>query len=476
MRFSEHFGLKLTQSELDFVDVDPTRDTRLYLDPLALETRQDEWSVRCGDCIRTFFQELLDALRLEDDERCQDLMSHLHEPQETYLGESSGDPDGRGIAAEQGDQILEALRNSRAAVTGILSDLAESSLFIDGIDNDKISDLTTNVVRGPLLDYTAAQCELHGIGGLRPYGGPPVWNPVAAEWEGRQAMLPYIGANPIILVPKYAVRRATSLRGREFYDMHMIEFLRHERQAAIALARAIRGKVRRVTKKEIKAQRPYTGKAMLAEFAQRHPEILEEYKRTKTASGPLDPSKFDEDFDPAAIAAIVQRKLREIPPGKDAADDYHNLAIGFLTFLFHPSLVNPVKEAQINQGRKRIDIRYTNNYASPFFQKILAAPQTRAVSVVVECKNYADDIGNPELDQLAGRFSDVRGWFGMLLCRNVDDWDAVNARCHDLARDGHGFIIVLTDDDIHAMLQAVADKEYAVMERLLNRKFEALLR
>lgn len=121
-------------------------------------------------------------------------------------------------------------------------------------------------------------------------------------------------------------------------------------------------------------------------------------------------------------------------------------------------------------------VLYANAHASPFFQKILAAPQTRALSVIVECKNYNEDIGNAELDQLAGRFSDVRGWFGMLLCRNVDDWDAVNARCRDLARDRHGLIIVLTDDDIHTMLQAVANKEYAVMERVLNQKFDALLR
>ena len=115
-------------------------------------------------------------------------------------------------------------------------------------------------------------------------------------------MLPYIGNDPVILVPKYAVRRTTSLRGREFYDMHMVEFLRQERQAAIGLARAIHGKIRRVTKKEIKEQHPLTGKEMLAVFATRHPEILEEYKRKKKASGPLDPSKLEEDYDPAEIA------------------------------------------------------------------------------------------------------------------------------------------------------------------------------
>lgn len=31
-----------------------------------------------------------------------------------------------------------------------------------------------------------------------------------------------------------------------------------------------------------------------------------------------------------------------------------------MNFLFYPSLTNPVKEQEINQGRKRIDLSYNN--------------------------------------------------------------------------------------------------------------------
>jgi len=33
MRFSQHFGISRTQAELDFVDVDPSQDQRLFIDP-----------------------------------------------------------------------------------------------------------------------------------------------------------------------------------------------------------------------------------------------------------------------------------------------------------------------------------------------------------------------------------------------------------------------------------------------------------
>jgi len=151
------------------------------------------------------------------------------------------------------------------------------------------------------------------------------------------------------------------------------------------------------------------------------------------------------------------------------------MTLGLLTFLFYPQLVCPIKEAEINEGRKRIDIRFTNGLGSPFFDRILHAPQTRALSVIVECKNYTDDIGNAELDQLAGRFSDTRGWFGMLFCRRVDDWDAVNARCRDLARDRHGYILVFTDHDLQTMLNLVAEGNRSALDAFLTSKLQPLL-
>src|SRR5579864_1307654 len=96
-RFSVTQHLQVTQSEVDFVDVDTSTDNRLYLDPYAIQIRDDEWSSNCGDHIRSFFNEVLDALRADNDARANHLLGNLHEPNETFLGQSSGRPRGRGV-------------------------------------------------------------------------------------------------------------------------------------------------------------------------------------------------------------------------------------------------------------------------------------------------------------------------------------------------------------------------------------------
>jgi hypothetical protein len=41
---SQHFKLGRTQAELDFVDVDVTGDTPLFIDPQAIRQLPDDWA------------------------------------------------------------------------------------------------------------------------------------------------------------------------------------------------------------------------------------------------------------------------------------------------------------------------------------------------------------------------------------------------------------------------------------------------
>ena len=88
-RFSKYFRINAPQSQLDFVDISTSYDTKVYVDPYAIEIKDDVWSGQCSELIRSFFIEVLDALRAGDYTRAQNLMSHLHEPAETFLGVSS---------------------------------------------------------------------------------------------------------------------------------------------------------------------------------------------------------------------------------------------------------------------------------------------------------------------------------------------------------------------------------------------------
>jgi hypothetical protein len=160
--------------------------------------------------------------------------------------------------------------------------------------------------------------------------------------------------------------------------------------------------------------------------------------------------------------------------GNNAAGQYHSFALGVCTFLFYPGLICPVKEHEIHDGRKRIDIKFTNSGESGFFQQVQQLPQTRSSAVMMECKNYTKEINNPELDQLSSRFGHQRGFFGFLLCRRMDDRTRIIQRCRDSVNDGRGFIVVLEDSDLDQMLALVENGSRVAIDRYLQDRFNEI--
>lgn len=93
----------------------------------------------------------------------------------------------------------------------------------------------------------------------------------------------------------------------------------------------------------------------------------------------------------------------------------------------------------------------------------------------MECKNYGKEVGNPEVDQLSGRFSPSRGQVGLLVCRSVEDAERLALRCRDTARDSRGFVIALTDDDVVSLIESAKAGVTSHSFPLLSRKFQNLI-
>lgn len=203
--FCKHFGINKSQPELDFVDIDLKEDTPLYIDPYALTTREDEWSVECHSLVVSYFEEILCAIQNNDMRRGLILLNHLNEPEETKLGVSLNGNKGRGIGSLQAKDIFNALRNSRAAKSGLLEDLSDFALFIPQIGRDKISDMTTNIIRLPLIKYTQTQCQLYGVP-MQNVASGFYWSKDKKEWVQNYEYLPVCHGSKVILVPKFAVR------------------------------------------------------------------------------------------------------------------------------------------------------------------------------------------------------------------------------------------------------------------------------
>jgi hypothetical protein len=457
MRVSEAYKLGLSQAELDFVDVDTVCDSKLFIDPRALLLYNDDWGHWCISLLQEFFTEVLRLLGTASEDRGR-LLGQLHEPNETRLGLSSGRAQGRGIGRDLSERLGDALSASQSVRSGLLQDLEDATLVIPGIGADMISDITTNVIREPLIQYTREMADEYGMTLVESYPGP-LWSPRSKKWQSVRAPILKADGRPLLLVPKAIVRRGLDFDPDEYFDDVIAPFLQEEEmQAGSSLVEVLKSGLKRVTKKAIIGKYG-RGKATNEAVTLRAPQLLENYRKLKqTVHPPMSHGELAEnEARPQPEWEMLLSDVLETPTGNDAADRYHVAVKGLLTALFYPSLVHGHKETPIHDGRKRIDITYTNAATDGFFWWL--GQHYSAPNVFIECKNYGKDVANPELDQLAGRFSPSRGVFGFLVCRGFADKKKFVKSCRDTARDNRGFIIVLDDDDLQALTQAASQPD-----------------
>lgn len=465
--FAQHYGLGKAQGELDFVDVELTTDTPLFIDPFAISLRQDRWGYDAHAIIVSFFQTVVDSIRANQHQRARQLLSNLSEPNETRLGLSRGRSQGAGIGNLQADSLLSALRDSQAVQTGFLSSLEECELMIPGIGPDKISDLSTNILRAHLANYTKDQCELHGIP-TRQCGLGPHFNMHAQAWVNAYLDLPVVDEKAVLLVPKSIARFTPSYDHRTYYRHFALEFLRAEHlDMGSALVHTFKNGNQTVFIKTLEHFYPLT-KEYLFQFSRDHPDVLAEYRQSlkeleqKGVSTAVDP---DEEI---ALAGALQRALRAIPPGGQHATQYHRFMIGALEFLLFPNLVCPRKEVEIHDGRKRIDIVMENAAPTGIFHRLHSVRHLPCAFIAIECKNYSTEIANPELDQISGRFNPNRGKAGIICCRSFEDRGRFIARCRDTLRDDRGLIIPFDDTTVIELLQLVEQQRRGVVDQRLT--------
>jgi hypothetical protein len=201
-----------------------------------------------------------------------------------------------------------------------------------------------------------------------------------------------------------------------------------------------------------------------------HPELLTLYKEIAKKYPTL--TQFDDEDDAPTLTAVcgnLAEAYKHIPPGPKHASDYHTLALGSLAALFSPNLIQPNKEWDVHDRRKRIDGVFINRADTGFFAQRRNDPKVNV--------NYSKDIANKELDQLLGRFNDNRGKLGILTCRAIDDSETLQKRCWDASIRSQGCMIVLTDEDLIEMLRAKSQlKDEKEVESALYRKYLDLLR
>jgi hypothetical protein len=278
-------------------------------------------------------------------------------------------------------------------------------------------------------------------------------------------------------VPKAIVRRSPSYNLDDYYRNYLIsEMKKEELSANSSLVRIIKKTgERKVAKVDLEIKYGSKKVDIIRETINR-PDVLQQYK-DDMANTPFLPLEHESI---AAAEGTAKPKWSELlsdvvtlPTGTASANQYENKIESLLAALLYPDLSNPIAQWPIHSGRKRIDITYTNMAISGFF--FWLSRHYSSGMIFVECKNYQSEIGNPEIDQLTGRFSASRGMVGILVCRKFDNKNLFLDRCRDTARDGRGFVLAIDDQDLREMVEFRKAIERYQSWPLLDARFKALI-
>ncbi|MGY4857716.1 hypothetical protein [Cryobacterium sp. AP23] len=229
-----HFNLDKTQSEVDFLNVNVTTDSSLFVDPFAVAMHASSgvpWATTAHRKLNSFFDRVLDCIADPDlHAEGERSLSTFAEPKETRLGMAEKGFSGSGTGPIIGQRMWRALLGSPLCAPGVevLRLIEHIAIYVDDVSNDRISDLTTRITVEELIAFTHDQMAIHpGLNVGAEFHPVEVWDAPTALWIPRITTLPFAPnaegvLKPLLLVPKKAVHLGLRLNPRGFWGMEAL--------------------------------------------------------------------------------------------------------------------------------------------------------------------------------------------------------------------------------------------------------------
>ena len=223
-----------------FIDIETSADNRLYVDPHAirLSTSPQPFADRAVRCLDTFAEQVTDSIITGTPMmmlRGQQLLQRFVEPWETRLGMSRYGFQGHGGAEVVGTWIWDVLTNDVEALVrvGVLKHIEDLPLFVDGVDRDITSDITTRIIFDALAQFTEKVVHQYpqftaGIHQVRSFT-KQIWSADELNWVDVEVNLPVAGGRALLLVPEGWARPTLLMSGRRYYETSVLSFAQLER-------------------------------------------------------------------------------------------------------------------------------------------------------------------------------------------------------------------------------------------------------
>ncbi|MFI7632304.1 hypothetical protein [Microbispora rosea] len=225
MYFSECFGIEYDDN-FDWFDPILEHDTPLFVDPFLIFSDTHEHWRSAHDEMMDYFQEafmILARSRLAPShqfyKRVVALME-FPEPKEFRLGYTGSSANGSGSGPGLAERITRAMAEAIKRGMDDIRHFEELGILVENINRDRISDVTCNLLKPKLIEYTQNICHSLGIP-MRvasiPHGRYDVRR---KRWMSEDYLVPFAPESdePILLVPKRFLGELPALSSDNWMD------------------------------------------------------------------------------------------------------------------------------------------------------------------------------------------------------------------------------------------------------------------
>ncbi|MFD0977713.1 hypothetical protein [Salinimicrobium gaetbulicola] len=276
MNFSSFYNIGNQQPNLEFVDVRLNRDNMLFLDPRLIELHNDPFSKRMQERIAVFWGEFIKAVKAKNRKKTYEILGGLKEPAETRLGYANDNSRGNAVARKLKPKMIKAIEQNKAVMSGVLKHFCDIELFIEDVSSDRISDITTKIIKDVLIEFTQEQCKLYNIP-MKSVWQEDIFDHNKVEWVKRKVLLPIYFGKPVILVPKNIVR-LEGVAGQNFkcfYRFAVRNFIQYDHSMLEDVSGTGRGG--KILLRDVQLEHPIS-KESLSNWVLKYGKLLVDYK------------------------------------------------------------------------------------------------------------------------------------------------------------------------------------------------------
>lgn len=223
-------------NSLDCFDLDFENDSKLFIDPTKIALSNNNMFDENSACTRiySFFEHLLDLKRAGQQNVINNIISNIHEINDTHLGLSKDQPKGKGPSYSALGESIDTIQKivNQAAITGDLPKSLLFDIFVPNFSDDSFSDVITNIIYHELNEYTLNVINAYHLNIPVHQCAPNshhYWN--NNQWENLVTQDFLFNGKTIVFIPNDFVIKNYDFSSNKYMNSTIVEYVKKDWEA-----------------------------------------------------------------------------------------------------------------------------------------------------------------------------------------------------------------------------------------------------